>query len=154
MSHHHAPMKTPTPLLIGAACLIALVLAFTTISRLTGLGAMKSDEVTSAQTLSLRFLDEADGGVGAYDAETGAQIFKYAPETGGFVRTALRALALDRRKSGIGSEPPFELTRTPAGRFVLSDPETGKSITLNAFGETNSNDFVQLFGAIEEGADG
>lgn len=152
-AHSHPPMAR-TPLIIAAAVMIAIVLALTTVSRLTGFGAVSTAAVTGAETLSLQFRDEADGGVGAYDAATGAQVFLYEPETGGFVRTALRALALDRRKAGVGSEPPFELARTAEGQFLLHDPETGQSITLNAFGQGNANEFAKLFELQTRGAEG
>lgn len=154
MSEHNDQINTPLPLLIAAALLIGTVLAITTVSKFTGFGSLDVSTGTQVERLALNFRDEPDGGVGAYDPVSGEQVFEYAPGAGGFVRTALRALALDRRKAGIGPEPAYELTRTSKGQFLLHDPSTSKSITLNAFGSTNAGDFAQLFDAHNGGADG
>ena len=71
-----------------------------------------------------------------------------APETGGFVRTSLRSLALDRAQDGVGAGPPFSLHMTGNGRLILEDPATGQWISLDAFGKDNVAEFERLF---EEG---
>jgi putative photosynthetic complex assembly protein len=152
MSEHSHDIKTPLPLLLGAAAMIVGVTLFVAMSQITGMGKAELAAEAAVETIYVRFNDEPDGGVGAYHSETRVQLIKYGPGEGGFVRTALRSLAFDRHKAGIGSEPPFELMRSAKNNVVLHDPMTGKSITLDAFGDTNQQDFVQLFAASAETA--
>ncbi len=146
---HHHDIRVPRPLLVGVAILLCAVTALALLSRFTGIGALKPVAYEPVASLSLQFRDEAGGAVGVYDAGTGEQVFLFQPETGGFVRTTLRALALDRRRIGIGAEPPFNLVRTANGPLFLEDPSTGKSISLDAFGGGNAATFEQLFAAAE-----
>lgn len=148
MSAHHHDIRTPLPLLVAAGCMIASVVVFTAVSKQTGFGAVRAAPATSEDVLRLRFADEADGGVGVYDPATGEQLFVYAPDRDGFVRTALRAMAFDRRKAGVDAMPPFELGRAASGRLTLSDPSTGQWISLDAFGAGNARSFAALFDAI------
>lgn len=149
MSDNH-DIKTPGPLIFGAAALIFSVTAFVGISQATGFGHPELSTEAHVEKIALRFQDEPDGGVGAYQVKDDAPLFTYGPGEGGFVRTALRSLTLDRRKAGVGPLPPFELMRSATGNIVLSDPSTGKRITLNAFGGTNQESFAKLFDADAE----
>ena len=83
------------------------------------------------------------------DPESGAVIMEWAPETGGFVRTSLRSLAITRKRMGIGPEPAFLLHRTGKGRFILEDPSTGEWVSLDAFGRDNAGEFAKLYTAAE-----
>ena len=60
-------------------------------------------------------------------------------------RTALRAMAYTRRLQGAGSGSPILLQKGADGRLILHDPVTAKEIGLNAFGESNLEQFAVLF---------
>ncbi len=80
-------------------------------------------------------------------ANDGAQIYRVAPETNGFMRQTLRGLVRDRRRLGLGDETPFVLTHWNDGRLSLDDPATDRRLELESFGETNAGAFAQLFQA-------
>ena len=60
------------------------------------------------------------------------------------MRGALRALARERKKRGLGPEQPFELIARKDGRLTLHDPATGVRIDLESFGPTNAGVFARL----------
>ena len=62
----------------------------------------------------------------------------------GFVRGVLRGFARERHRSGIGIEPPFLLSALTDGRLFLEDPETGRKVPLDGFGQTNAEAFARL----------
>ncbi|MEO1188423.1 MAG: photosynthetic complex assembly protein PuhC [Pseudomonadota bacterium] len=145
MTQHSHDIRTPKPLLFGVALLLASVTVFVGVARLTGVGIADLSDEPYVERIEVRFLDEENGGVGAYDPVSGATIHVFEPGEGGFVRTALRSLGLNRQQSGVGPMPPYELHKSATGHIVLHDPSTGKSITLDAFGDANERDFAQLF---------
>ena len=65
------------------------------------------------------------------------------------MRATLRGLAHERLRSGIGEATPFLLTRWSDGRMSLDDATTGRSVALDAFGQTNAEAFAKLFVAGE-----
>lgn len=145
MSHHSHDIPTPKPVLFAVGLLLASVTAFVGFSQLTGIGIAKLASEPAVDRLEVRFQDEADGGVGAYDPQSGEKIYIFGPGEGGFVRSALRSLGHNRRLQGVGPMPAYELQRSAKGNVVLFDPTTQKSLTLNAFGNANEGDFAQLF---------
>ena len=114
------------------------------VSQIADIGLQKEPERRVVESVRVVFSDEPDGGVGVYDFESGATIKIFAPETGGFVRTAMRAVAHTRKIEGAGPEAPFELARTEEGRLLLTDTLTGRTVSLEAFGDANEQDFAQL----------
>jgi putative photosynthetic complex assembly protein len=56
----------------------------------------------------------------------------------------LRGLARERRRSGIGSDIPFELVAHTDGRLTLKDPATARRVDLESFGPTNLMEFARL----------
>jgi len=147
VAHHHSPIGPRAPAIVryGFFILAVTMVLLAAVSSWTGLGRVAVEPEPAVETMSIRFADEADGGIGVYDPSTNDLIHVYAPEAGGFVRTALRALAFDRRKLGIGPEPAFELMRGESGQVTLYDPTTEKFVTLQAFGKGNAETFAQLF---------
>ena len=143
MSHSH-DIEVPRPLLIGAAALILFALTATATFRLSGSERAGTAPSAIVETISLQFKDEADGGVSVYDYDSGERIWLFEPETGGFVRVALRALAHERTLKGGTPEDAFTLNRMANGRLVIEDTVTGRVIGLEAFGGANENDFAQL----------
>ena len=129
--------------LIGALLLAAL--AGVAGVRLSGTEIREPDAAAVAQR-SLRFEDRRDGSVAVLDARSGRQIESIHGEAG-FLRGALRAMARERRKQGLGAEPAFELIARADGRLTLSDPATGERIDLESFGPTNAGVFARLLDA-------
>ncbi len=137
----------PRGALIGAGALLGLSLLLVTGSRINGVGATRMPEAAVVSTLDLRFADREDGAVVATAASDGRIVAVFAPGTNGFVRGVMRGLARERRRDGIGAEPPFRLIRWTDGRMSLTDLATGVNINLEVFGPTNAAAFAQLFGA-------
>ncbi len=150
MSHDHTEDVPKVPLMmLGGLALLALVLAASASFGLVGRDAVPeaSRLAAGAQVVasrSLRFDDASDSGVVVFDATTGDQIERIAPGTGGFIRTAMRSMARERQRDGIGAEVPFRLTEWSDGSLSLSDPATGRSFELNAFGKDNRAAFAVL----------
>jgi hypothetical protein len=44
----------------------------------------------------------------------------------------------------MGAEPPFILSRHADGRFLITDPQTGRVVDVGVFGPDNSAAFVRL----------
>ena len=145
MSQHSHDIQTPKPVLFAVAALLTFVTAFVGFARLTGIGIADMPSEPLVDRIEVRFLDQANGAVGAFNPTDDVMIHLFEAGEGGFVRTALRSLAHNRRLKGIGPTPPYELQKSVSGNIVLHDPTTGKSLTLDAFGDANENDFAQLF---------
>jgi putative photosynthetic complex assembly protein len=128
---------------IGAVLLVVLVGVAGV--RLSGTPIHTPDAQAVAQR-SLRFEDRRDGSVAVLDARSGQQIESIQGEAG-FLRGTLRAMARERRKQGLGSEPAFELIARADGRLTLSDPATGERVDLESFGPTNAGVFRRLLTA-------
>jgi putative photosynthetic complex assembly protein len=137
----------PRGALIGAALLVAFTVSSAAVARLSGLGTVQMPEAASVESRPLRFQDMRDGSIQVTDARTGQVAASVEPGTNGFIRGTLRGLARERKRRGIGIEPPFTLTRRADGRLSLEDPTTGRVIALDAFGPTNGEAFAQLLTA-------
>ncbi|MEL6212250.1 MAG: photosynthetic complex assembly protein PuhC [Pseudomonadota bacterium] len=144
MSHHHKPEKIPPALLLAAGALIVASVVGVGFARLTDIGVQHTPEAQIVESITVTFKDEADGGVGVYDYADKSAIYIFEPGTGGFVRTAMRALAYKRKIAGAGPEAPFQVARTDDGRLLLIDMLTEQSIGLEAFGDENARNFEQL----------
>jgi putative photosynthetic complex assembly protein len=101
-------------------------------------GTVKADE------RPLYFFDEADGTVRVEDATSGAELGRFGPGTGGFVRSTVRSLVYQRRINGFGREVPFELIEWDNGMLTLLDPTTSKSVELHSFGDANRQTFANF----------
>lgn len=125
---------------------IGIVLLGTLIAvaavRLSGTNISAPDEAAVA-VRELRFEDRPDGSVVVIDATTKSVIHIMTGENG-FFRGALRGLARERRRNGLGSEQPFQLIGRADGRLTLVDPATGQRIDLESFGPTNAAVFARF----------
>jgi putative photosynthetic complex assembly protein len=140
----HQPDRTPTLPLAAIGTLVIVALVAVTTVRLTGNGAMSSYDAPAVRERALLFEDRADGGVTIRDANANATIDTIEPGSNGFLRSAMRGLARERKRSGLGSEVPFRLIGRADGRLTLEDPATGRRIDLEAFGPTNAGVFARL----------
>ena len=132
------------PLWAIGAVLLAVLVGVAGV-RLSG-ESIRAPDAAAVATRSLRFEDRSDGSVAVLDARSGAQVDTIHGEAG-FLRGALRAMARERRKQGLGSAPPFELIARADGRLTLVDPATGERVDLESFGPTNAGAFARLLTA-------
>ena len=139
----------PRGVLISAAALVAFSLGATWFARNSGVGGVRMPTEEAYQIRHLDFVDAEDGGVLVRDAASGAVVYRVAPGTNGFLRSALRGFAHERMRDGIGSATPFTLTRWRDGTESLADETTGRRIDLDAFGPTQAEAFAQLLVAKE-----
>ena len=139
------PDTFPRWVLLCAGGLLAFTLIAVGLVRLTGNGPDQKPAPGTAER-ALRFEDRPDGSVAVLDALNGLQIDSIQGEAG-FLRGALRAMARERRKQGLGAGPAFELIARADGRLTLSDPATGERIDLESFGPTNAGVFRRLLDA-------
>lgn len=141
------------PALIAAAALVCFTLAVTTSQKIglidreavPGVERARADVAVKARR-SLHFADVADGSVLITDATSGNTVttIPAGGQQGGFVRGVMRGLARERRLSGVGSEPPFTLTKWQDGSLSLLDEGTGRTVDLGGFGSDNSATFAAL----------
>ena len=136
------PPRTGPALLIG---LLAVgVVAGVAVARLAGVDPRQAADAPAVTTRSLVFSDRADGSIAVVDSRTGALVHTVAPGEQGFIRGAMRGLARERKRRGIGPDAPFELVARADGRLTLLDPATGRRIDLESFGPDNVGAFAQL----------
>lgn len=142
MSHTASPPVLPRGLLLAiAAALAAVVLAVAAV-RLSGV-PVRAPDAPALHTRSLLFADRRDGGVDVIDADS-RRVVDHIRGEAGFLRGALRALARERMKRGLGGELPFQLIARQDGRLTLEDPATGERLDLESFGPTNAAVFARL----------
>ena len=142
-AHAHAHANPlPRGLLMAMAALVLAALAGVSAVRMSGI-EIRTPDAATVQSRSLRFEDQADGGIAVIDARSGQQVQRVQGE-GGFLRGALRVMSRERRMRGLGPETPFELLGRADGRLTLLDPATGVRIDLESFGPTNAGAFVGL----------
>ena len=139
MTANHA-MPRRALLAIGLVLLGTLVAVAAV--RLSGTNITVPDAAAVAMR-ELRFEDRPDGSVVVIDANSKSVIHTMTGENG-FFRGALRGLARERRRSGLGSEQPFQLIGRADGRMTLVDPATGQRIDLESFGPTNAAVFARF----------
>jgi len=142
--HDHSQNRPPKAFLIGCGLLILFALVGVSVAKFTGLGNFTGSSLVAAETRALSFADREDGGIQAFDPSTGVLVHEWAPGEGNFARTALRALTYTREIGRLGTEAPFELSRTSDGVLFIADPATGKQVILNAFSNANAREFDVL----------
>jgi putative photosynthetic complex assembly protein len=146
---HSHDLHPPRGLLMAIGALILFTLIGVGFTQFSGAGYVTNWRALSVESLPLVFEDGADGSIVVRDPETGNVLRTWAPETGGFVRTAMRSLALERRQMGIGSGPAFVLHRTENGNLIIEDPQTSEWVSLDAFGGDNVAEFRKLLSPVE-----
>jgi len=150
LHHDHAEPSPKAPLLVIAG-IAALSLA---LAASASFGLVERDAVpnvsraaagTQASAIrSLTFADASDGAVLIDDGTTGERIVRVEPGTGGFIRSTMRGLAHVRQREGLDAATPFELTLWDNGGLTLTDPATGETRELDAFGKGNRAAFAVL----------
>ena len=139
--------RMPNAALAAAAALVILSFGVITTSRVSGVGKVHAAEPVAVQSRVLRFEDRPNGAIAVSDVTQKSLVGVIEPGTYGFVRVALRGMARDRFREGIGGDQPFVLARASDGRLILDDPTTGRNINLGAFGKVNAQAFARLLDA-------
>jgi len=96
------------------------------------------------ESRSLIFKDGPSGTIVVINADTQEELLTLQTNEDGFTRTAVRALAYNRRLHDVEPEVPITLGKTAAGRIIIHDPSTDKSIRVGAFGELNAAQLNKL----------
>jgi putative photosynthetic complex assembly protein len=131
---------------------LALMVAVIGASRLAGFQPSTSLPVqTAEETRWLHFADAPQGSVVVRDVKTGETVKTFGRGEGSFVRATLRALVHDRIRKGTSNEGDFRLERHKGPQFFLIDEATGKTISLNAFGPSNTAAFAAFMSNQKKG---
>lgn len=131
-------------LMIAVAGVVMAVMVATLVARLTGYQADSIPASTVVELRELGFRDLPRGVVEVFEWNSDQTVALIPSGEGSFVRGVVRSLVRQRRGLDVGAATRFELARHSDGRLVLSDPETGESIDLIAFGPTNVASFAEL----------
>jgi putative photosynthetic complex assembly protein len=132
----------PTPLLRLMLALVVASLLLVSGAVLTGrtpTGQPKDSPVTAERQLVIK-----TGGAKAvtlYDADG---TFLTHLDHGGFVTVIGSGLDRARTVARVGQDAPVTLARHENGRLTLTDPATGWSVELTAFGSDNEAAFAAL----------
>lgn len=142
----------PRAVLIGAAALIAFVIAAAALVRFTGIGSTTLPPAPAVESRELIFLDQDDGTTlvaipGAGAAGEDVYIARLETATDGFVLGVMRGIRRDRKLRDISYDAPYLLALREDGRLTFSDPLSGREIDLRAFGPTNFASFARLLRA-------
>ncbi len=133
------------PALLAAAAILAvlaLVIAMNVIGTQTVDLTLKRSAVI---TRPLIFRDAPQGAMAVYDQGASAPFIVVPREGNTFMASALRLMGQSRElRSKAGPESPFILTLWNDGKLSLSDPATGDTLELAAYGPTNAKTFAQL----------
>lgn len=135
----------PRPVLRGAGILVGFALLAAGLARVTDIGTLHMPKTTAVESLALRFEDRDDGSIAIRDARDGVVFYAVQPGAYGFIRSTLRGLARERRRSDLDASEPFALTRWSDGTVSLEDATTRRRVDLDAFGPDNARAFAQLF---------
>lgn len=130
-------------LLVGAT-LVGASLAYAAWETKSADATFETDPSPAIALRPLLFEDRADGAVVVRDGVDASEIEVFASGTNGFVRGAMRGLARERRKHGVGRDVPFQLVLRQDGRLQIADPVTSASIDLVAFGPSNVAPFARI----------
>lgn len=142
MADSHPARTSGMPWPVWAMLGLALVtLAMVGWQRLAGGPPAQVTDVTWQR--ALHFEDRPNGDVAVLDARDRREVARFSGEQG-FLRGALRTLARERLRRGIGPSEPFVLSGHDSGRLTLSDPVTGTRIALESFGPSNVAVFAPL----------
>jgi putative photosynthetic complex assembly protein len=99
---------------------------------------------SSVAATDLLFVDGPEGQIVVLHATTGAELARYDSGEGSFLRGILRSLVRERRVRHLESGGVFHLALLDNGSLVISDPDTGYWMALEAFGVDNRRAFAEL----------
>ena len=136
------PDLIPKPLLRLILALVLASLALTTFAVVTGrqpTGQPKESPIVAERTLVLR--TGSAQAVALYDLD--GTLLEDLPH-GGFVTVIASGVDRARRVANVSLDLPITIARHQNGRLTASDPATGWSVELTAFGSDNEAAFQAL----------
>ena len=137
--------RIPRPIFLGLVLLVGFTFLATIGGKEFDIGTVKNPEAAVAVVRELRFEDRENGALLVFEGPENELVYTIEPGTNsGFVRGVLRGFARDRHRSGVGIEPPFLLSALVDGRMFLEDPETGRKVPLDGFGQVNAEAFARI----------
>ena len=95
-------------------------------------------------SVDLLFIDGPQGRIDVADARTQSTLAVFASGEGSFLRGILRSLVRERRVRGLDPGGAFSLALLDNGSLVISDPDTGYWMALEAFGADNRRLFAEI----------
>ena len=133
-------------MLLLAGLLVSTVAAVAVV-RSKGVASVAPPPAETAVKVDIHFNDQPDGSVAVLEAQSRRLLYLAQPGVDGFMRSTVRGLVRERKRSELGPEQPFELRSQRDGRLTLLDPSTGRRVDLEAFGPTNVKVFLQVINA-------
>ena len=140
---HNDTLTRPYLMAVGAVVLGALLTVAVTVW--TRQPAPPALEVPVAG-LTVRFVEQADGGLSVLNLATGGELDHLAEGENGFLRTMLRVIRRDIERTPDIISMPFRIEAWQDHRVTLTDSATGRSVDLLAFGPTNAEIFIRWLG--------
>ncbi|MDX2288141.1 MAG: photosynthetic complex assembly protein PuhC [Hyphomicrobiaceae bacterium] len=139
------PEPFPKSALYGAATLIAFTFILVIGARIAGYKMDWVPEAVAVADRQIAFTTTAEGNVEVRDFGTGKILGFYDRDENAFVRTVMLGLMHDRSLTRPDDKTtPFRITRWHDGRVSVSDPVSGRSIELAAFGRNQVETFEKL----------
>ena len=133
---------------IGLACVVLLIGS----ARLAGYHPPSSLPVDNAsQTREIKVEDSTEGQVIVRDANSGETLVTFKRGEGSFFRATLRTLVHDRLHKSLNQEGNFRLETHMGNQLFLIDEVSGKTLSMNAFGPTNTAVFAALMSNPKQG---
>ncbi len=131
---------------------LALVILLIGSARLGGYHPPSSlPSEPALQTREIAVEDSTLGSVIVRDAKTGEQLALYKSGEGSFFRATLRTLVHDRMHKGLTREGNFRLESHSGNQLFLIDEVSGKTLSMNAFGPSNTAVFAALMPTSQKG---
>lgn len=103
------------------------------------------------QSREIAVEDSTLGSVVVRDAKTGEQIAIYKSGEGSFFRATLRTLVHDRMHKGLTQNGNFRLEMHSGNQLFLIDEVSRKTLSMNAFGPSNTAVFAALMPTSKQG---
>ncbi len=135
--------------ILAAGCLVLFALASVTASRLLGYKWEWRPDGTVVAQRAISFEQGDDGVVSVRDARTGEVLGNYPFNKNAFMRTVMLSFRHERARvtsTGLAREHrvPFNIEQWDDGRVTVSDPVSGRSIEMAAFGRHQVETFAAL----------
>ena len=98
----------------------------------------------TVSSADLLFIDGPRGRIDVLDAQTQVTLAVYESGEGSFLRGIVRSLVRERRVRDLDPGGAFNLALLDNGSLVISDPDTGYWMALEAFGVDNRRLFAEI----------
>ncbi|MEM0977424.1 MAG: photosynthetic complex assembly protein PuhC [Pseudomonadota bacterium] len=117
------------------------IVAFATFSDRPKAGTPAKGVIAAERLISVDILPR--GAANIFDG-TGVLIHEFPEGEAGFMDSVFRAVAYERKKSGVEEDGPVRIARLEDGRHILIDPNSNWRMELRGYGANNMEPFVIL----------